>query len=127
MCGSCRKSFKLEKNFEKHIADCEFDIIGALKTTEKLLNSAKKVCGSCQKSFIFNIDFEKHIAKCDPFDIIGTLITEKSLTGENLTRQIFSYLDISSLFRVQMVSKTWRQNLDYGNIGCGVSISWIQN
>ena len=51
------------------------------------------------------------------FDIIGTFLTEKSMTGENLTRQIFSYLDISSLFRVQMVSKTWRQNLDYGNIG----------
>ena len=55
------------------------------------------------------------------FDIIGTLLSEKSMTGQNLTRQIFSYLDISSLFRVQMVSKTWRQNLDYGNIGCGVS------
>ena len=55
------------------------------------------------------------------FDIIGTLLSEKSMTGQNLTRQIFSYLDISSLFQVQMVSKTWRQNLDYGNIGCGVS------
>ena len=48
------------------------------------------------------------LAECDQFDIIGTLITEKSLTGENLTRQIFSHLDLSSLFRVQMVSKTWR-------------------
>ena len=54
------------------------------------------------------------------FDIIGTLLSEKSMTGQNLTRQIFSYLDISSLFRVQIVSKTWRQNLDYGIIGCGV-------
>ena len=111
MCGSCRKSFKLDKNFEKHIADCEFDLIGALKTEKWLKSSAKKVCGSCQKSFTFNINFEKHIAECDPFDIIGTLITEKSLTGENLSRQIFSYLDISSLFRVQMVSKTWRYHL----------------
>ena len=47
-------------------------------------------------------------AECDQFDIIGTLITEKSMTGENLTRQIFSHLDLSSLFRVQMVSKAWR-------------------
>ena len=78
----------MDKNFEKHIADCEFDIIGALKT-EKWLKSAKKVCGSCQKSFIYNINYQKHIAECDPFDIIGSLITEKSLTGENLTRQIF--------------------------------------
>ena len=47
-------------------------------------------------------------AECDKFDIIGTLITEKSLTGANLILQIFSHLDISSLFRIQMVSKTWR-------------------
>ena len=72
-----------------------------------------------------NPKMSRKLAKCDQFDIIGTLLTEKSMTGENLTRQIFSYLDISSLFLVQMVSKTWRQNLDYGNIGCGVSISWI--
>ena len=45
------------------------------------------------------------------FDIIGTFLTEKSMTGENITKQIFSYLDISSLFRVQMVSKTWRYHL----------------
>ena len=66
-------------------------------------------------------------AECEQFDIIGTLITEKSMTGANLTIQIFSHLDISSLFQVQMVSKTWRQNLDYGNISCRFSISWIQN
>ena len=109
MCGSCQESFKSRKNFEKHIADCEFDIIGALKTKKWKL--AKNVCGSCQKSFKLSINLEKHIAECHPFDIIGTLITEKSLTGENLSRQIFSYLDISSFFRVQMVSKTWRYHL----------------
>ena len=109
VCGSCQKSFKSNKNFEKHIADCEFDTIRAL-STEKW-KSAKRVCGSCQKNFRFGIHFENHIAECGQFDIIGTLITEKSLTGENLSRQIFSYLDISSLFRVQMVSKTWRYHL----------------
>ena len=114
MCGSCQKSFKLDKHFEKHIADCEFDIIGALNTRK--WKSAKKECGYCLKSFKLNINLkwhfvENHPYEGRPFDIIGTLITEKSLTGENLSRQIFSYLDISSLFRVQMVSKTWRYHL----------------
>ena len=112
MCGSCQKSFKLDRNFEKHIADCEFDIIGALNTGK--WKSAKKECGYCYKSFKLNINLQRHIAECpllNPFDIIGTLINEKSLTGENLSRQILSYLDISSLFRVQMVSKTWRYHL----------------
>ena len=31
------------------------------------------------------------------FDIVGTLMTEMGLTGENLTRQIFSYLDMTSV------------------------------
>lgn len=43
------------------------------------------MCGSCKKNFRFGINFEKHIAECDPFDIVGTLITEKSLTRENLS------------------------------------------
>ena len=41
------------------------------------------------------------------FDLVGTLIIEKGLTGENLSLKIFSYLDISSRLRIRMVSKTW--------------------
>ena len=39
------------------------------------------------------------------FDIIGTFLTEKSMTGENLTKQIFSYLDISSIFEFKWYRK----------------------
>ena len=42
------------------------------------------------------------------FDIVGTLMTEMGLTGENLTRQIFSHLDMTSLVCVRKVSKIWQ-------------------
>ena len=47
------------------------------------------------------------MADAQNFDLVGTLIIEKGLTGENLSLKIFSYLDISSRLRVRMVSKTW--------------------
>ena len=47
------------------------------------------------------------MADAQNFDLVGTLINEKGLTGENLSLKIFSYLDISSRLRVRMVSKTW--------------------
>ena len=47
------------------------------------------------------------MADAKNFDLVGTLINEKGLTGENLSLKIFSYLDISSRLRVRMVSKTW--------------------
>ena len=43
------------------------------------------------------------------FDIVGTLMTEMGLTGENLTRQIFSYLDMTSLVCVRKVSNIWQR------------------
>ena len=49
----------------------------------------------------------KQIVDSNNFDIVGTLITEMGLTGENLTRQIFSYLDMTSLVCVRKVSNTW--------------------
>ena len=51
------------------------------------------------------------MAEAYRFDIIGCMITEKGLTGENISRQIFSYLDFSSLRDARMVSKTWNQFL----------------
>ena len=47
------------------------------------------------------------MADAQNFDLVGTLINEKGLTGENLSLKIFSYLDISSRLRIRMVSKTW--------------------
>ena len=47
------------------------------------------------------------MADAQNFDLVGTLINEKGLTGENLSLKIFSYFDISSRLRVRMVSKTW--------------------
>ena len=41
------------------------------------------------------------------------MITEKGLTGENISRQIFSYLDFSSLTNARMVSKIWNQFLTH--------------
>lgn len=51
----------------------------------------------------------KQIVDSNSFDIVGTLITEMGLTGENLTRQIFSYLDMTSLVCVRKVSTTWHR------------------
>ena len=47
------------------------------------------------------------MADAKKFDLVGTLIIKKGLTGENLSLKIFSYLDISSRLRIRMVSKTW--------------------
>jgi len=41
------------------------------------------------------------------FDIIGTLVCNYGMTGENLVRKIFSYMDVSSLQGGYLVSKTW--------------------
>ena len=41
------------------------------------------------------------------FDIIGTLVNNYGMTGENLVHKIFSYVDVSSLQGGHMVSKTW--------------------
>ena len=51
------------------------------------------------------------MAEANQCDIIGCMIIEKGLTGENISRQIFSYLDFSSLRNGRMVSKTWNQFL----------------
>ena len=41
------------------------------------------------------------------FDMIGTLVNNYGMTGENLVHKIFSYVDVSSLQGGHMVSKTW--------------------
>ena len=45
------------------------------------------------------------------FDMIGAMITSYGLTGENIARKIFSYLDILPLTRALHVSQTWRHFL----------------
>ena len=44
-------------------------------------------------------------------DILGILATDMGMTGENISRKIFSYLDIFSLMRGRMVSKIWNRYL----------------
>ena len=39
-------------------------------------------------------------------DILGILATDMGKTGENVSRKILSYVDIFSLMRGRMVSKT---------------------
>ena len=41
------------------------------------------------------------------FDIVGTFICNYGMTGENIAREIFSYLDVSSLQKGHLVCKTW--------------------
>ena len=50
------------------------------------------------------------MADANQFDIIGALITEKGLTGENLTLDILSHvLDIPTFMSFMKVSSTWSQ------------------
>jgi hypothetical protein len=50
------------------------------------------------------------MADDNQFDIIGALITEKGLTGENLTLDIISYaLDIPTFMSFVRVSRSWSQ------------------
>ena len=41
------------------------------------------------------------------FDIIGTLMCNYGMTGENLVHKMFSYLDVSSLQQGHLTCKTW--------------------
>ena len=44
-------------------------------------------------------------------DIIGGLISNYSLTGENLARQILSYMDFRSIKKIRFVCKSWNKFL----------------
>ena len=59
-----------------------------------------------------NLDMTKEKRKFESeeprnFDIIGTLMCNYGMTGENLVQRIFSYVDVSSLQGGHMVCKTW--------------------
>ena len=41
------------------------------------------------------------------YDIVGTFVCNYGMTGENIVREIFSYLDVSSLQKGHLVCKTW--------------------
>ena len=51
------------------------------------------------------------MAEQNQFDIVGTLITQKGLTGENIGLQIFSYMNISTFMSCRSVSKIWKHFL----------------
>ena len=46
------------------------------------------------------------------FDIIGNLFCDYGMTGANLVRDIFSYMDVSSLQGGHLVCKTWNHFLN---------------
>ena len=57
-----------------------------------------------------NLDVSKKKRKLDEsgnFDIIGTLLCNYGLTGQNLAHDIFSYMDVSSIQGGHLVCKTW--------------------
>ena len=59
-----------------------------------------------------NLDIEKRkrnmkVEEPSNFDIIGTLVCNYGMTGENLVRKIFSYMDVSSVQGGHLVCKTW--------------------
>ena len=49
--------------------------------------------------------------KSNQFNMIGDLISNYGMTGENVAHQIFSQLDFSSLQQGQLVCKTWNRFL----------------
>ena len=51
------------------------------------------------------------MAETNQFDIVGTLITQKGLTGENIALEIFSYMNISTFMSCRSVSKIWKHFL----------------
>ena len=55
------------------------------------------------------------MAESNNFDIIDVLLTNYSgdWTGQNITREIFSYLDFQSLKRGRLVCKSWSDFLTY--------------
>ena len=51
---------------------------------------------------------EMMIAKSKPIDLIGELLSNYGeMTGGNIVRQIFSYMDFSTLQQSRLVSKSW--------------------
>ena len=43
----------------------------------------------------------------ESFDIVGNLLCNYGMTGEDITHEIFSYLDFSSIQDSRLVSKSW--------------------
>jgi len=55
---------------------------------------------------------DRKVKKTRKFDIVGELLTHYGeITGENVTRQIFSYLDFSSFQQGRLVCKIWNRFL----------------
>ena len=72
----------------------------------------RQVKKKCKLEMSKNLDIRKTKRKLEleetrNFDIIGTLICNYGMTGENLVRQIFSYMDFSSIQGGHLVCKTW--------------------
>ena len=49
--------------------------------------------------------------ECTDFDVIGVLLSNYGMTGENLARQILSFMDFRSITKIRFVSKSWNKFL----------------
>jgi len=89
--------------------------------TKLLLNSKmpKVNVKSYSSTKIRRIQPERKVKKNDvinlknsrKIDIIGELVTTKSMTGQRITQKIFSYVDFSTLQRAREVSSVWNSFL----------------
>jgi hypothetical protein len=59
------------------------------------------------KNFDINKRKTRKLEDPENFDIIGSLLCSYGLTGENLARDIFSYMDVSSIEEGRFVCKSW--------------------
>ena len=59
------------------------------------------------KNFGINKRKTRKLEDPENFDIIGSLLCSYGMTGENLARDIFSYMDVSSIEEVRLVCKSW--------------------
>jgi len=89
--------------------------------TKSLLNSKmpKVIAKSYSTTKIRRIQPERKVKKADvinlknsrKIDVIGELVTTKSMTGQRITQKIFSYVDFSTLQRAREVSSVWNSFL----------------
>ena len=77
----------------------------AKKATLKKTIGEKAIAKPDQKAQI------KRTEEPTEIDIIGGLISNYSLTGENLARQILSYMDFRSIKKIRFVCKSWNKFL----------------
>ena len=67
----------------------------------------KKRKSETPENFAINERKTRKLEDPENVDIIGSLLCNYGLTGENLAREIFSYMDVSSIEGGRLVCKSW--------------------